>query len=300
MLFEGAGEEIPAAAPGCATSPRSRRRRPCASRGSPTAHLALRPLRLPLLRRARGGHAARAVGRVRRATGTGRAVACTRPRSATRCTGCSSSSTSRRPSHPTAGELARSCSGWYPGVSEDELQRIGAVRAHVHRLAAGRPDRRAQRSAARSGRSRSSSTACSSTAGSTSSGSRATARSSSTTRPTPRRARAGGDRRGGVRDAAGPCTRSPACAPGRRRSRSSTTSSRRRTRSSRRRSPRTTRRGSRPASPPRSRAIRAGEFRPTPSPFACSGCPALDVVCAGPRLGGSGDKMSEPVLASAQ
>jgi ATP-dependent helicase/nuclease subunit A len=31
--------------------------------------------------------------------------------------------------------------------------------------------------------------------------------------------------------------------------------------------------------------IRAGDFRPTPSPFACSGCPALDVICAGPRLG---------------
>jgi len=31
-------------------------------------------------------------------------------------------------------------------------------------------------------------------------------------------------------------------------------------------------------------AIRAGSFRPTPSEFACSGCPALDVVCAGPRL----------------
>ncbi|MDQ3867544.1 MAG: PD-(D/E)XK nuclease family protein, partial [Actinomycetota bacterium] len=31
-------------------------------------------------------------------------------------------------------------------------------------------------------------------------------------------------------------------------------------------------------------AIRAGEFPPTPSEFACSGCPALDVVCAGPRL----------------
>jgi hypothetical protein len=30
--------------------------------------------------------------------------------------------------------------------------------------------------------------------------------------------------------------------------------------------------------------IRAGEFRPTPSEFACAGCPALDVVCAGPRL----------------
>ncbi len=30
--------------------------------------------------------------------------------------------------------------------------------------------------------------------------------------------------------------------------------------------------------------IRSGDFRPTPSPFACAGCPALDVVCAGPRL----------------
>ena len=28
--------------------------------------------------------------------------------------------------------------------------------------------------------------------------------------------------------------------------------------------------------------IREGDFRPTPSPFACSGCPALDRVCAGP------------------
>jgi ATP-dependent helicase/nuclease subunit A len=30
--------------------------------------------------------------------------------------------------------------------------------------------------------------------------------------------------------------------------------------------------------------IREGRFVPTPSDFACSGCPALDVVCAGPRL----------------
>jgi ATP-dependent exoDNAse (exonuclease V) beta subunit len=30
--------------------------------------------------------------------------------------------------------------------------------------------------------------------------------------------------------------------------------------------------------------IRDGDFRPTPSEFACSGCPALDLVCAGPRL----------------
>jgi ATP-dependent helicase/nuclease subunit A len=30
--------------------------------------------------------------------------------------------------------------------------------------------------------------------------------------------------------------------------------------------------------------VRAGDFRPTPSEQACAGCPALDVVCAGPRL----------------
>jgi PD-(D/E)XK nuclease superfamily len=32
--------------------------------------------------------------------------------------------------------------------------------------------------------------------------------------------------------------------------------------------------------------IRAGSFTPTPSEFNCAGCPALDVVCAGPRLRG--------------
>jgi ATP-dependent helicase/nuclease subunit A len=35
--------------------------------------------------------------------------------------------------------------------------------------------------------------------------------------------------------------------------------------------------------------IQAGEFQPTPSELACGGCPALDVVCAGPRLRG-GDR----------
>ncbi|MEX2613748.1 MAG: 3'-5' exonuclease, partial [Gaiellaceae bacterium] len=30
--------------------------------------------------------------------------------------------------------------------------------------------------------------------------------------------------------------------------------------------------------------IRAGEFRPTPSELVCADCPALDLVCAGPRL----------------
>ena len=42
--------------------------------------------------------------------------------------------------------------------------------------------------------------------------------------------------------------------------------------------------------------VQAGEFRPTPSELACSGCPALDVVCAGPRLWG-GDR--PPALVSA-
>ena len=32
------------------------------------------------------------------------------------------------------------------------------------------------------------------------------------------------------------------------------------------------------------RRIDAGEFVPTPDEFTCAGCPALDVVCAGPRL----------------
>jgi ATP-dependent helicase/nuclease subunit A len=30
--------------------------------------------------------------------------------------------------------------------------------------------------------------------------------------------------------------------------------------------------------------INTGDFRPSPDEFTCSGCPALDVVCAGPRL----------------
>jgi hypothetical protein len=44
--------------------------------------------------------------------------------------------------------------------------------------------------------------------------------------------------------------------------------------------------------------IRAGEFRPTPSEFTCAGCPALDVVCAGPRLRGGGSPRT-PSLAAA-
>jgi hypothetical protein len=39
--------------------------------------------------------------------------------------------------------------------------------------------------------------------------------------------------------------------------------------------------------------IQAGEFVPTPSEHACASCPALDLVCAGPRL------RSAPPLAAA-
>ncbi|MGH3134401.1 MAG: UvrD-helicase domain-containing protein, partial [Gaiellaceae bacterium] len=37
--------------------------------------------------------------------------------------------------------------------------------------------------------------------------------------------------------------------------------------------------------------IRMGEFRPTPSELACADCPALDVVCAGPRLRTMGTRL---------
>jgi ATP-dependent exoDNAse (exonuclease V) beta subunit (contains helicase and exonuclease domains) len=43
--------------------------------------------------------------------------------------------------------------------------------------------------------------------------------------------------------------------------------------------------------------IQAGDFRPTPSDFACSSCPALDLVCAGPRLWGGGDPQGAPLAA---
>jgi ATP-dependent helicase/nuclease subunit A len=45
--------------------------------------------------------------------------------------------------------------------------------------------------------------------------------------------------------------------------------------------------------------INAGEFLPTPSEFNCSGCPALDLVCAGPRLGGGAWPSATPVAVRA-
>ena len=45
--------------------------------------------------------------------------------------------------------------------------------------------------------------------------------------------------------------------------------------------------------------IHAGEFVPTPSEFACAGCPALDLVCGGPRLGGDPQAGPGPAVAVA-
>jgi ATP-dependent helicase/nuclease subunit A len=47
--------------------------------------------------------------------------------------------------------------------------------------------------------------------------------------------------------------------------------------------------------------IQSGLFRPTPSESACAGCPALDLVCAGPRLrnGGGAVAVAEPVAGAA-
>jgi ATP-dependent helicase/nuclease subunit A len=42
--------------------------------------------------------------------------------------------------------------------------------------------------------------------------------------------------------------------------------------------------------------INSAEFKATPDEFICSGCPALDVVCAGPRLRANG--YAEPTLAT--
>jgi ATP-dependent helicase/nuclease subunit A len=45
--------------------------------------------------------------------------------------------------------------------------------------------------------------------------------------------------------------------------------------------------------------IQAGDFRPTPSEAVCAGCPALDLVCAGLRLGGAPRSPAPAALASA-
>ena len=46
--------------------------------------------------------------------------------------------------------------------------------------------------------------------------------------------------------------------------------------------------------------INAGEFVPTPGEFTCAGCPALDVVCAGPRLQEGGPPVREALAVPAE
>ena len=81
-------------------------------------------------------------------------------------------------------------------------------------------------------------------------------------------------------------------------SRSSTSSSRRRRRSSRRASRVTDLDALETELGEAIARIREGDFRPTPSPYACSGCPALDRL-RGPGLGGARDEQPLPELTSA-
>ena len=223
-----------------------------------------------------------------------------RPRSATPRTGCSSSCRCTRPPRPRPSSSAATGARVVPvrprrraGAGRELRRRIlrlgarradrgagwrpgrAAVRLRARRRADPRPPRRslARRRA------------------------RARARLQD---ERARRARPGRDRGGRVPAAA---CRLRARVPARRRrprSRSSTSSSKLPRTSSR---PMFTRRrrGALEASLPAAIArIRAAEFRPTPSAFACSGCPALDVVCAGPRLGAADEGAFEPAYAAAE
>ena len=275
--------------PGAAGAAAPRRAPPLVQRAR-----ALRALLVPLLRRARRRACARPM---RRGDDRGPTAGWRRPRSATPCTGCSRWSTSRRRAPPDVEQVARA--GIRPSTDE-ELEPHRRASSRVLRLGARAADRGARGRARRSGRSRSSTTASCCTAGSTSSTATARARSCSTTRR----------------------TRSPRARP-RRSSRPTTGCSGSSTRS------RCFRAGAeevevvyhflerpdavvstdvraRPSVPALEAElseaiarIRAGEFVPTPSEFACAGCPALDVVCAGPRLGGAPPEPA-PAFAAAE
>ena len=216
--------------------------------------------------------------RERRGAGGRAARARRRPRSATRCTGCSSSSTCGVRRRPTSSSFAT----WYPGVTDEELARIGAfVRSYCESELAAPVA--ALDGAGPSGRSRSCTTACCCTGGSTCSAARASRalvvdyKTNVLGERTPRRSSSR------TTGSSASSTRSRASGPAPTRSRSS-------------RLPRASRRGRlgdvRRAPTARARgralggdrAVDAGEFVPTPSEFTCAGCPALDLVCAGPKL----------------
>ena len=111
---------------------------------------------LPLLRRARRRHAPDRLGA---RSGRRRRAACTRPRSGTPSTGCSSSSTSRAPAPPRGLEaLVRS---WYPTVTDPGARTRDDARRRVLRIVARPRGSPGWRASAPSGRSPSSSTTCS-------------------------------------------------------------------------------------------------------------------------------------------
>ena len=240
---------------------------------------AVRALLVPLLRRARRRHAADRRAASRR---PGRRAS-PRPRSATRSTACSSSSTCasrcrrrRRRARPRLVSVRRATRSWSGSrgfvalatASPSSRARIAALagaraRAAVRVRARRRAPARAPRRPA--------------------AGRRARARRRLQDELA-RRGDAGGDRRARL-PAAAPRLRARLLPRGRgARSRSSTTSSSGRTRAS----STTFARDEVPELEAELSAaiarINAGEFRPTPGEFTCAGCPALDVVCAGPRL----------------
>ena len=148
VLFEGAGEDVPA-----------RRSSPARSRRDPGAgahprrppllqrHLAPRPLRVPVLRRARRRHAARPVGGASRGAGGQAGLHPTEIGDAVHR--LLELVDLAAPSPPDAAALEEQVRAWYPTVSGDELARIGELVALVHGLRARRADRRASRSPAR-------------------------------------------------------------------------------------------------------------------------------------------------------
>ena len=252
----------------CAGSPTARSRSSSAARTgtSRSASLGLPPARASV-----------SIGRAGRA-------AWRRPRSATRFTGCSSIVPLDRPGAPEPGRARAHGPGVVRAGRRRRARPDRRARGRVLRLrprgapggAPGRPPgaavrvRARRRAPPRPAR-------------------RALARRGARARrrlqvERARRRRSRGGRRGGV---PAPAPRVRARVPPRRRRarwRSSTSSSSGRTTSSRATFAQADVAGSRPSSPAAIARIRAGDFRPTPSEFACSGCPALDLVCAGPRL----------------
>ena len=128
----------------CASSSRFRRRRSPASRASRTARSrSIDRCGYRYYAERVVGHAAGPVGA---ATGDGvDGGPRIRPRSATPCTGCSSSSICAARGSRRGRARGASSRAWYPTVADDELERIGELVALVHELRRSRRGSRAAR-----------------------------------------------------------------------------------------------------------------------------------------------------------